>query len=157
MISKRRADMFGGVVALLAIAAGVHFVSHHGRIHKLADPVPVQIESASYKSSVVSAVEATNLGAGDIVLFGNREAGMRIWLDPDKLAAFNITAAAVAHAIYEQTTQVAGKLGYKHEEMHSYVDDEQMQEVIIKVDANGRIVRLKDVWIRMKAGTPSQP
>ena len=41
-------------------------------------------------------------GVGDVFLFGQRDYSMRIWVDPDKLAARNLTAGDVVAAIREQ-------------------------------------------------------
>ena len=46
-------------------------------------------------------------GVGDINLFGVRDYSMRLWLDPDKLAARNMTAGDVVNAVKEQNIQVA--------------------------------------------------
>ena len=46
-------------------------------------------------------------GVGDIFLFGARDYSMRIWLDPQKLAARNITVGDVVAAVQEQNVQVA--------------------------------------------------
>ena len=46
-------------------------------------------------------------GISDVKLFGERDYSMRIWVDPNKLAARNMTAGDVARAIREQNTQVA--------------------------------------------------
>ena len=46
-------------------------------------------------------------GVGDITIFGAREYSMRIWLDPDKIAARNLTASDVVQALREQNVQVA--------------------------------------------------
>lgn len=46
-------------------------------------------------------------GVGEVALFGAREYSMRIWLDPDRLAARGLTALDVAEAIREQNIQVA--------------------------------------------------
>src|SRR3954447_23154708 len=46
-------------------------------------------------------------GVGDIFLFGARDYSMRIWLDPMKLAARNLTTGDVTKAISEQNVQVA--------------------------------------------------
>ena len=46
-------------------------------------------------------------GVGDIFLFGARDYSMRIWLDPQKLAARNITVGDVVSAVQEQNVQVA--------------------------------------------------
>ena len=45
-------------------------------------------------------------GVGSIAIFGS-EYSMRIWLDPNKLAALNLTANDVVQAIQEQNKQVA--------------------------------------------------
>src|SRR5207302_11460066 len=46
-------------------------------------------------------------GVGDITIFGVRDYAMRLWLDPDKLAARHITSGDVINAVREQNVQVA--------------------------------------------------
>ncbi len=46
-------------------------------------------------------------GIGDIQLFGAAEYAMRIWLDPDKIANLDITAAEVVTALRAQNVQIA--------------------------------------------------
>src|SRR5215831_17752008 len=51
-------------------------------------------------------------GAGDVEVFGSGDYAMRVWLDPDKVAAKNLTASDVVAAIREQNVQVAaGAIG----------------------------------------------
>jgi HAE1 family hydrophobic/amphiphilic exporter-1 len=51
-------------------------------------------------------------GVGDVVVFGERKYAMRIWLDPAKLAARNLTALDVTNALQEQNVEIAaGQLG----------------------------------------------
>src|SRR5215472_1958883 len=51
-------------------------------------------------------------GVGDVQQFGQQDYSMRIWIDPERLAALNMTAADVANAIREQNRQVAaGHIG----------------------------------------------
>src|SRR5579864_8771104 len=51
-------------------------------------------------------------GVGDVFLFGQRDYSMRIWLDPDKLAARKLTANDVVNALREQNASFAtGALG----------------------------------------------
>src|SRR5918992_1091780 len=51
-------------------------------------------------------------GKADVMIFGERKCSMRRWLDPQKLAARQITAGAVTSALREQNVQVAaGALG----------------------------------------------
>src|SRR5438132_1199716 len=51
-------------------------------------------------------------GVGDVNIFGQQDYSMRIWVDPERLASLNLTAADVANAVREQNRQVAaGHLG----------------------------------------------
>ena len=51
-------------------------------------------------------------GVGDISMFGQQDYSMRIWVDPEKLAARNMTAGDVVAAIREQNMPVAtGQIG----------------------------------------------
>ena len=46
-------------------------------------------------------------GVGDVQLFGARDYAMRIWLDPDKVAAHNLNASEVLAALRAQNVQVS--------------------------------------------------
>ena len=46
-------------------------------------------------------------GVGDVTLFGQQDYSMRLWVDPERLAALNLTAGDVAEALREQNRQVA--------------------------------------------------
>src|SRR6476620_9388811 len=51
-------------------------------------------------------------GVGNVIIFGERRYAMRLWLDPSRLAARNLTATDVLNALREQNVQVAaGALG----------------------------------------------
>jgi multidrug efflux pump len=96
-------------------------------------------------------------GVGDITYMGQRDYSMRLWLDPQKLATRNLTAADVVAAIEQQNTQVAaGQLGqppvangqvfqFTMSTMGRLTDVDQFGEMILKTDARGRLVRLSDV------------
>src|SRR5215211_1196305 len=47
-------------------------------------------------------------GVGDLIIFGERQYSLRVWLDPEKLAAFGLTSGDVVKAIQEQNVQVSG-------------------------------------------------
>src|SRR4051812_1499192 len=47
-------------------------------------------------------------GVGDLIIFGERQYSLRIWLDPDKLSAYGMTASDVVEALREQNVQVSG-------------------------------------------------
>lgn len=96
-------------------------------------------------------------GVGDVQMFGAAEYAMRIWLDPDKIAALDLNASEVVAAIRAQNVQVAGgtlnaspaadQMAFEVniETQAKLVSTEQFENVIIKSGDNGRIVRLKDV------------
>src|SRR5580692_6076142 len=82
----------------------VHLFSPSGRYDEvyLRDFAPL----------LVADVLGRRPGAGDVQLFGGGDYAMRLWLDPSKLAARNLTADDVVQAIREQNVQVAaGQLG----------------------------------------------
>ena len=96
-------------------------------------------------------------GVGDITYLGQRDFSMRLWIDPEKLAAKGLSASDVVHAIEQQNTQVAaGQVGQPpapHGQAFQYTintlgrlaDAEQFKEMVLKTDADGRVVRMKDV------------
>ncbi|WP_418498929.1 efflux RND transporter permease subunit [Flagellimonas sp.] len=96
-------------------------------------------------------------GIGDIQIFGAAEYAMRIWLDPDKIASLDMTAAEVVAALCAQNVQIAGgtlnalpsgsqtAFEVNIQTQGKLVTTEQFENVIIKSQDNGRIVRLKDV------------
>src|SRR5499427_7808123 len=62
----------------------------------------------NYATLQVKDVLARIPGAGDVQVFGSGDYAMRVWLDPNKVAAKNLTASDVVAAIREQNVQVAG-------------------------------------------------
>jgi len=96
-------------------------------------------------------------GVGDITYLGQRDYSMRLWLDPEKMAARNISTSDVQRAIEQQNTQVAaGQIGqppvkngqvfqFTISSMGRLADPEQFAEMIIKTDDKGRLVRLRDM------------
>ncbi|HEV7998722.1 MAG TPA: efflux RND transporter permease subunit, partial [Planctomycetaceae bacterium] len=96
-------------------------------------------------------------GVGDITYVGQRDYSMRLWLDPRKMAYRNLTAQDIVTAIQQQNTQVAaGQIGQAPvapgqvtqltiTTMGRLVDVEQFADMILKTDANGALVRLRDV------------
>jgi multidrug efflux pump len=96
-------------------------------------------------------------GVGQINIFGAGDYAMRIWLDPDKVAARGLTATDVLTAIREQNVQVsAGQLGA--EPMPNASDfllpinaqgrlqtEDQFGDIVLKAGEAGEIVHLRDV------------
>ncbi|HET8884904.1 MAG TPA: efflux RND transporter permease subunit [Salinimicrobium sp.] len=93
-------------------------------------------------------------GVGDVRVFGSKNYAMRIWLQPDKLAAYNLIPSDVTAAINEQSLEAAaGSLGQNNAEAFEYViryggrytTAEQYSDIIIKSLGNGNFLRLGDV------------
>ena len=96
-------------------------------------------------------------GVGDAVVFGAGEYAMRVWVDPDRLAAKNMTVSDVAGAIREQNAVFpAGQIGQRpmddHVEMTIPVitrgrlsEPAEYENIILRAQPDGSIVRLKDV------------
>src|SRR3954463_1686284 len=96
-------------------------------------------------------------GVGDITYLGQRDYSMRVWLAPEKMSFRNLPASDVTRAIEEQNAQVAaGQIGqppvptgqvnqYTMTTLGRLVDPEQFEDMILKTDSDGRIVRLRDV------------
>ena len=66
-----------------------------------------QLYISNYATLQVRDVLARIDGVGDVTIFGARDYSMRIWLDPEKLAARNLTAGDVVAALRGQNVQVA--------------------------------------------------
>jgi multidrug efflux pump len=103
-------------------------------------------------------------GVSDVLMFGQRDYSMRIWLDPDKLAQRRMTAGDVVLALREQNLQVAsGQVGQSPinpgqqtqitlSTLGRLVDADQFDKIVIKTTRDGRMVRIRDVgWVELGA------
>lgn len=105
-------------------------------------------------------------GVGDVRLFGASEYSMRIWLNPDQIQSFGMTAGEVISALRAQNIQVAsGTLNeppmpsqnafqLSIQTQGRLIEPEQFENVIVKAGTTGRVVRLKDV-ARVELGASS--
>ncbi|HEX6827813.1 MAG TPA: efflux RND transporter permease subunit, partial [Burkholderiales bacterium] len=96
-------------------------------------------------------------GVGQVMIFGAGDYAMRVWLDPQKVAARSMTATDVVRAIREQNLQVAaGTVGgspavpgvdfqLSINAAGRLTTEEQFGDIIIKTGADGSLTRLKDV------------
>src|SRR5580693_1918401 len=96
-------------------------------------------------------------GVGDVIILGQRDYSMRVWLDPDKLQSRNLTVGDVMKVLREQNVQVAaGQIGqppvpkgqdfqYTMTTLGRLVEAEQFANIILKTDSSGEITYLKDV------------
>jgi multidrug efflux pump len=101
-------------------------------------------------SRIVKPRLQTVTGAADVRIFGERKYAMRVWLDPDKLAAYKLTTQDAEDAIRRSNLEVpAGRIESTQREFSvtSQTDltrPSQFSDIIIK-NANGFPVRIRDV------------
>jgi HAE1 family hydrophobic/amphiphilic exporter-1 len=96
-------------------------------------------------------------GVGFADILGNREYAMRIWLKPDRMLAYKISADEVMKALDEQSLEASpGKTGEssgKRSQAFEYVlkypgrfsTKEGYENIVLRASANGELLRLKDV------------
>ena len=96
-------------------------------------------------------------GVGDATLVGERQYAMRLWLDPNALAAQSLTATDVSDALNSQNIQVgAGSIGQaptKTSQTANYPlrinsrlkDVSEFENLVVKTQTDGTLVKLKDV------------
>ena len=95
-------------------------------------------------------------GVGDVLLFGSPYS-MRIWLDPEKLAGYNISPSEALAAVVEQNSQTAGgglgeqpltrdsEFNAKIVTQNRFSSPEQFRQIIVRANPDGSAIRLGDV------------
>ena len=105
------------------------------------------------KINVIPAMQRIS-GVGDVSVFSQQDYAMRIWLNPEKLASYNLIPSDISAALAEQNLEAAaGSLGQNNGESFSYTltysgrfkDEAQYSDIVIKALGNGQFLRLKDV------------
>ncbi len=96
-------------------------------------------------------------GVGKVQVIGEQKYSMRVWLNPEKMAAKNLTASDVSAAISAQNTTVAaGKLGERPgagEQVFQYTiqtkgrlkEAQEFENIILRAENDGSFIYLKDV------------
>jgi hydrophobic/amphiphilic exporter-1 (mainly G- bacteria), HAE1 family len=96
-------------------------------------------------------------GVGFADIMGQREYSMRVWLKPDRLTAYEISAADVIDALRSQNVEAApGKVGessgrnaqslqYVIKYTGKYTEKKDYENIVLKANASGEFLRLKDV------------
>ena len=96
-------------------------------------------------------------GVGSADILGNREYAMRIWLKPDRMLAYKISADEVMESLAQQSLEASpgrtGESSGKRSQSFEYVlkysgrftTKEQYDNIILKATSDGQILRLKDV------------
>ncbi|MFN3077162.1 MAG: efflux RND transporter permease subunit, partial [Alphaproteobacteria bacterium] len=116
-----------------------------------------QLYISNYATLQVRDVLARLDGVGEVRVFGSRDYSMRIWLDPEKIAARDLTAGEIVQSLRNQNVQVAaGVLNQppmaNQEAFQLSVntqgrlsDPSQFGEIVVKVGSNGTTTRVRDV------------
>lgn len=93
-------------------------------------------------------------GVGQVNVFGAKDYSMRIWIDPEKMASFNLAPKDIQAALQEQNVEAApGKFGENAEGVYEYVikykgrlsKEQDYENIVVKATGNGNFVRLGDV------------
>src|SRR5260221_1932877 len=112
---------------------------------------------SNYATLRIKDVLARLPGVGDVQFIGGRDYAMRIWLDPDKAAAYDLTASEVLAALRAQNLQVSAGLlnqpptpsnaAYQInvETLGRLATPEQFADIIVKSDDRGRVTRVRDI------------
>ncbi|HEV8217200.1 MAG TPA: efflux RND transporter permease subunit, partial [Gemmatimonadaceae bacterium] len=135
----------------------VHLVSPDGRY----DPVYLRNYAALNVRNELGRLP----GAGQVIVFGSGDYAMRVWLDPNKVAARGLSAGDVVQAIREQNLQVAAGVvgGQPMPEAVAYqltvtakgrlADETEFGNIIVKTGEHGEVTRLRDVSrLQLSAG-----
>ena len=152
-----------------------------GRLPDAADePVIAKVEAdatpvlwLAYVSETIDPLELTDIinrvvkprlqtvpGVADVQVGGDRERAMRIWLDPDRLAAYRLTVQDVEAALRGQNLEVpAGRIESQQREFSVTTRTDlstpaQFEQVALRTD-NGHTIRLRDV-ARVGEGAASE-
>jgi HAE1 family hydrophobic/amphiphilic exporter-1 len=93
-------------------------------------------------------------GVGQAMVFGAKDYSMRLWLQPDRLNAYNLSPAEVLQAVRDQNMEAApGRLGQNSSASFEYVlkykgkrsNNADYENIIIRATEDGSVIRLKDV------------
>ena len=93
-------------------------------------------------------------GVGQVNVFGAKDYSMRIWINPEKMASYNVAPKDIQAALMEQNVEAApGKFGENSEGVYEYVikykgrlsEVSDYENIIIKATGNGKFLYLKDV------------
>jgi HAE1 family hydrophobic/amphiphilic exporter-1 len=106
-------------------------------------------------------------GVGQVSLFGPLDYSLRVWLDPERLAEFNLTPNDVITAVQSQNVQAAlGRLGAAPVSNEQQVQltikttgrlstPDEFSQIVLRANPDGSVVRIKDV-ARVETGAKSQ-
>ena len=116
-----------------------------------------EIYLSNYINLYIKDILARVRGVGSVTVFGAKDFGMRIWLDPEKMKSRNLTTLDILDVIQEQNVQVAaGQIGaspapkgqifeYTINTMGRLTTVEDFENIVVRSGTEGRFLYLKDV------------
>lgn len=105
------------------------------------------------KINLLPQIQRVN-GVGEALVFSSKDYSMRIWLKPDVMKAYDLMPSDVIAALNEQSLEAApGRFGEQNGQSFEYVlkykgkftRPSQFENIVIKADKDGTVLRLKDV------------
>ena len=132
------------------------------------DPNTDQKDLFNYANVYIMPVLKRIQGMGIPVNLGNRSFAMRIWLNPDRMRAYDISVEDVMEAVAEQSIigspgrlgQATGMTSQSKEYVLTYIgrynEPQQYGNIILKAKPNGEILRLKDICLPPKEDARGQ-
>ncbi len=131
------------------------------------DPDTDQKDLFNYANVYIMPVLKRIKGMGIPTNLGNRNFAMRVWLNPERMRAYNVSVEDVMEALAEQSIigspgrlgQATGMTSQSKEYVLTYVGrynrPEQYEDIILKATPSGELLRLKDVCIPPKDHAPA--
>lgn len=130
------------------------------------DPSLDRIFLSNYATNYLTEPLARLNGVGGVSVMGEMSYSMRIWMNPKRMSALQVTVADIQQALQEQNLIVAaGKLGaaptsdvqqfeYTIQTKGRLIDEKEFGQTIIRAQEDGSFVRLRDVT-RIEMGSQS--
>src|SRR5690606_37971433 len=117
----------------------------------IQSPTKGLMELSDYAENVLQQRLQTINGVSAVNIFGQKKYAMRIWLDPDKMLAYNVTFNDISRILSAENVELpAGKIYGENTEltirtMGRLTTEEDFNKLIVKEDASTGIVRLENV------------
>lgn len=130
------------------------------------DPSLDRIFLSNYATNYLTEPLARLKGVGGVAVMGEMSYSMRIWMNPKRMSALQVTVSDIQQALQEQNLIVAaGKIGaaptselqqfeYTVQTKGRLIDENEFGQTIIRAQADGSFVRLRDVT-RIEMGSQS--
>ncbi|MGH1374231.1 MAG: efflux RND transporter permease subunit [Cellvibrionaceae bacterium] len=130
------------------------------------DPSLDRVFLSNYATNYITEPLARLNGVGGVSVMGEMSYSMRIWMDPKRMSALQVTVADIQQTLQEQNLIVAaGKLGaaptskvqqfeYTIQTKGRLIDEKEFGQTIVRAQADGSFVRLRDVT-RIEMGSQS--